>query len=109
MAAAINQRIAQQLQALDSAQAFALLEQHDVPAAPVVEPAAVSELPQFAQRGEFDTGAAITLVRYPVPMAGMHSGSLGPAPELDKCQDLRPWRRSFARASLSSSGSSTRS
>lgn len=86
VAAAINQRIAQQLQALDSAQAFTLLEQHDVPAAPVVEPAAVSELPQFAQRGKFDAGAAMTLVRYPVPMAGMHSGSLGPAPELDNAR-----------------------
>lgn len=82
VAAAINQRLAQQLQTMDSAEAFALLERHDVPAAPVVEPAAVAALSQFAQRDKFDTTAATPLVRYPVPMAGVRSDTLGPVPAL---------------------------
>lgn len=82
VAAAINQRLTEQLQTMDSAQAFALLARHDVPAAPVVEPAAVAALPQFAQRGKFEAGAGVQLVRYPVPMAGVRPGALGPAPAL---------------------------
>ena len=43
----------------------------DVPVAPVVEPAQLAALPQFAERGKFEPGAAMPLVRYPVPMAGV--------------------------------------
>lgn len=86
VAQAINQRIAEQLQTMDSAQAFELLARHDVPAAPMVEPAAVAALPQFAQRGKFDAGGSTPLVRYPVPMAGVHPGALGSAPALDSAR-----------------------
>ena len=54
--------------------------------APVVEPAALAALPQFAQRGKFEGDAALALARYPVPMAGVAPGGLGGAPRLDSAR-----------------------
>lgn len=85
-AAAINGRIAAVLADRDADEAFALLRQHDVPAAPVVPPSGVAGVPQFAQRGKFELGEALPLARYPVPLAGVVQGSLGGAPELDSAR-----------------------
>ncbi|MCU4119119.1 CaiB/BaiF CoA transferase family protein [Variovorax sp. N23] len=85
-ALAINARIAQALGAMDAEAAFALLQQHDVPVAPVVEPAALTALPQFAQRGKFDGDAPLALARYPVPMAGVAAEGPGAAPPLDSAR-----------------------
>ena len=85
-APAINARLAEALAALDADDAFALLQRHDVPVAPVVEPAALAALPQFAQRGKFEGDAALALARYPVPMAGVAPGGLGGAPRLDSAR-----------------------
>ncbi len=82
-AAAINARIAELVADLDADAVFELLRRHDVPAAPMVEPAQLASLPQFAERGKFEAGAALPLVRYPVPMRGVAAGRLGPAPALD--------------------------
>ena len=61
---------------------FDLLSRHDVPVAPVVEPARLAALPQFATRDKFDAGDNLPLVRFPVPLAGMSEGVLGPVPAL---------------------------
>jgi len=87
VAAAINRRLAEVLEGIDADQAFERLRQHDVPAAPVVEPAQVAALAQFAERGKFEAGAAMPLARYPVPMAGVMPGRLGPAPALDSMRN----------------------
>jgi len=86
VAPAINARLAEALAALDADDAFALLQRHDVPVAPVVEPAALAALPQFAQRGKFEGDAALALARYPVPMAGVTPGGLGGAPRLESAR-----------------------
>lgn len=82
-AAAINARIGEALAGLDADAAFALLRRHDVPVAPVVAPADLAALPQFAERGKFDGGEPLALVRYPVPLVGMAPDGLGPAPALN--------------------------
>ena len=61
---------------------FDLLSRHDVPVAPVVEPARLAALPQFATRDKFEAGDHMPLVRFPVPLAGMSEGVLGPVPAL---------------------------
>lgn len=86
VAAAINQRLALQLAALDSASAFERLARHDVPVAPVVAPAALARLAQFSAREKFEAGHQLPLARYPVPMAGVRPGALAPAPELDSAR-----------------------
>lgn len=85
-AAAINARIAELLAAMDADAAFALLQRHDVPAAPVVEPAALSALAQFAERGKFERHGTLALVRFPVPVAGVAAGALAGAPGLDSAR-----------------------
>jgi len=82
-AAAINARIAEALAGLDADEAFTVLQRHDVPVAPVVAPAELAALPQFATREKFEAGGPLPLVRYPVPLAGMAPGQLGPAPVLN--------------------------
>lgn len=81
-AQAINQRIADTVQDQDADALFDLLSRHDVPVAPVVEPARLAALPQFATRDKFDAGDHMPLVRFPVPLAGMSDGVLGPVPAL---------------------------
>lgn len=82
-AKAINLRLAQALEPLDAHVAFELLQRHDVPVAPVVEPAQLGALPQFAQRDRFDTQRTdMPLVRYPVPLAGMAEVVPGVTPAL---------------------------
>lgn len=85
-AQAINQRIAEVVKDRDADQVFELLRQHDVPVAPVVEPAQLAALPQFAARAKFETGDNMPLVRFPVPIAGMSEGMLGPVPALGSAQ-----------------------
>jgi CoA:oxalate CoA-transferase len=87
VAGAINVRIAQVLASKDADEVFALLQQHDVPVAPVIEPSRVAALPQFAQRDKFETGGALPVARYPVPMAGVVPGRLGGAPKLDSARN----------------------
>lgn len=84
---AINARVGQALANLDSEAAFALLKRHDVPVAPVVLPGELAGLPQFAERGKFERGDVLPLVRYPVPLAGVNEGALGPAPSLDSARN----------------------
>ena len=81
-AQAINQRIADPVQDQDADALFELLSRHDVPVAPVVEPARLAALPQFATRDKFEAGDHMPLVRFPVPLAGMSEGVLGPVPAL---------------------------
>lgn len=83
VAAEINARIAEAVAGMEADAVFDLLQRHDVPAAPVVEPAQLASLPQFAQREKFEAGAVLPLARYPVPMAGVVAGRLGAAPALD--------------------------
>lgn len=85
-AAAINARIATALAELDADAAFALLQHHDVPAAPVMAPGGLATLAQFAERGKFEAGDTLPLVRFPVPMDGVRPGQLGPAPALDSAR-----------------------
>lgn len=86
VAAEINERIARALAGLDADAAFALLQRHDVPTAPVVLPGELAALPQFCERDKFEDGATLPLVRYPVPLAGVVPGALGPAPALDNAR-----------------------
>lgn len=86
VAGAINARIAELLAASDADEVFALLQRHDVPAAPVVEPSRVAAVPQFAQRGKFEGGGVLPVARYPVPMTGVVPGRLGGAPALDSAR-----------------------
>ena len=81
-AQAINQRIAEAVKDRDADALFELLSRHDVPVAPVVEPARLAALPQFATRDKFEAGDHMPLVRFPVPLAGMSEGVLGPVPAL---------------------------
>jgi crotonobetainyl-CoA:carnitine CoA-transferase CaiB-like acyl-CoA transferase len=85
-AGAINARIAEVVAHSDADEVFALLQRHDVPAAPVVEPSKVAALPQFARRGKFEDGAVLPVARYPVPLAGVRAGALGGAPALDSAR-----------------------
>ena len=87
VAAAINERIAVLLEGMDADEVFELLRRHDVPVAPVVEPAKLAALQQFAERGKFEEGVTMPLVRYPVPMAGVVGGRLGAAPALDSLRN----------------------
>ena len=87
-AAAINARLATQLAEIDADAAFALLVKHDVPAAPVVAPAELAALPQFAERDKLVGAEALALVRYPVPLAGVNPDALGPAPALGSAGPL---------------------
>jgi crotonobetainyl-CoA:carnitine CoA-transferase CaiB-like acyl-CoA transferase len=82
VAEAINRRIAQVLEGMDADDAFELLHRHDVPVAPVVEPARLAALSQFVLRGKFEQGTVMPAVRYPVPMHGVVAGGLGGAPAL---------------------------
>lgn len=82
VAEAINSRIALVLEGMDADDAFELLRRHDVPVAPVVEPARLAALPQFVLRGKFEQGTVMPAVRYPVPMTGVVAGGLGVAPAL---------------------------
>lgn len=77
----INDTLARALAALDAEHARELLIKHDVPVAPVVEPAHTASLAQFAERGIFDMAARVPLARYPVSLKGMGFG-------LDPCPDL---------------------
>ncbi len=81
-AQAINQRIAEVVKDRDADALFELLRHHDVPVAPVVEPAQLVSLPQFATRAKFEAGDHMPLARFPVPLAGMTEGALGPVPAL---------------------------
>ena len=87
VAVSINRRIAELLADREADEVFALLQRHDVPAAPVVEPSHVSGLPQFAHRDKFEAGSLLPVARYPVAMAGMVPGGLGGAPALDNARD----------------------
>ncbi len=82
VADAINLRIGQAMQHLDSQAAFELLCRHDVPAAPVVPPAELRTQPHFASRGKFAPGDDLPLVRFPVPLEGMGGVDLASAPRL---------------------------
>jgi len=86
VAEAINRRIAEVLEDMDADDAFDLLRRHDVPVAPVVEPAHLAALPQFALRDKFERGAVMPTVRYPVPMSGVVAGDLAAAPALGSLQ-----------------------
>lgn len=77
----INDTLARALAALDIEHALELLIKHDVPVAPVIEPAHTASLPQFAERGIIDMDDRVPLARYPVSIAGM-------AFDLDPCPDL---------------------
>ncbi len=82
-AEAINRSIAQALMQRDAREAFDLLQRHDVPVAPVVEPARLGDSPAFARRDKFEPHRTdMPLARYPVPLAGMGLGRLGAAPAL---------------------------
>lgn len=81
-AGAINTRIQQAMERMDSHQAFELLRRHDVPCAPVVPPAELAAQPHFASRGKFAPGDHMPLVKFPVSMAGMECVELGSAPQL---------------------------
>lgn len=85
-AQAINQRIAEAVKDRDADELFDWLRRHDVPVAPVVEPAHLAALPQFATRAKFEAGDHMPLARFPVPMAGMTEGALGPVPALGSAQ-----------------------
>ncbi|OAK58012.1 alpha-methylacyl-CoA racemase [Variovorax paradoxus] len=85
-AQAINDRIAQQLAQRDSAEAFETLARNDLPVAPVVAPGALAALPQFAGRGLFNGTQALSLVRFPVPLAGVDPAALADAPALDNAR-----------------------
>ncbi len=85
-AQAINLRIAESMKCRVADEVFELLRLHDVPVAPVVEPAQLAALPQFATRKKFEAGDYLPLVRFPVPMAGMSEGTLGPVPSLGSAQ-----------------------
>ncbi|WP_445286972.1 CaiB/BaiF CoA transferase family protein [Variovorax atrisoli] len=89
-AQAINDRIAQQLAARDSAEAFETMARNDLPVAPVVPPAELAALPQFAQRGLVNGTEALSLVRFPVPLEGVDPSALGDAPGLDNARQLLP-------------------
>ncbi|BEP43899.1 CaiB/BaiF CoA transferase family protein [Variovorax sp. V15] len=87
-AQAINDRIAQQLATRDSAEVFETMARNDLPVAPVVSPADLAALPQFAQRGLLNGAEALSLVRFPVPLAGVDPSALGDAPGLDNARQL---------------------
>ncbi|HKX95392.1 MAG TPA: CoA transferase [Methylibium sp.] len=87
-AQAINDRIAQQLAGLDSAEAFETMARNDLPVAPVVAPSELAALPQFAQRGRVSGTEALSLVRFPVPLAGVDPSAIGDAPGLDNARQL---------------------
>ena len=82
VADAINLRIEQAMQLLESQEAFELLCRYDVPAAPVVHPAELSSQAHFASRGKFATGDDMPWVRFPVAMEGMGDTDLAGAPAL---------------------------
>ena len=81
-AQAINQRIADAVKDRDADDLFDYLSRHDIPAAPVVSPSNLAGLPQFATRSKFEAGDHMPLVRFPVPLAGVNDGALGPVPAL---------------------------
>lgn len=85
-AQAINERIAQQLAERDSAEAFETLARNDLPVAPVVAPGELAALPQFAQRGLINGTDPLSLVRFPVPLAGVDPATLADAPGLDNAR-----------------------
>ncbi|RYY53082.1 MAG: CoA transferase, partial [Comamonadaceae bacterium] len=87
-AQAINDRLAQQLAQHASAPAFELLARHDLPVAPVVEPAELAALPQFAGRGLMANAEPLSLVRFPVPLAGIDPAALADAPALDSARSF---------------------
>ena len=82
VANAINLRIEQVMEPMDSRDAFELLCRHDVPAAPVVHPAELSSQAHFASRGKFAAGDDMPWVRFPVAMEGMGGTELDCAPAL---------------------------
>lgn len=88
-AQAINARIGEQLASEDASEAFERLSRHDLPVAPVVAPADLAALPQFVQRGRFAGDKPLSLVRYPVDLAGMDRQSEAEAPALDNARHQR--------------------
>lgn len=82
VADAINLRIEQAMESLDSGEAFELLCRHDIPAAPVVHPAELSAQAHFASRGKLGVGDDMPWVRFPVAMEGMGGTDLAGAPPL---------------------------
>ncbi|OEZ29195.1 CaiB/BaiF CoA transferase family protein [Variovorax boronicumulans] len=89
-AQAINDRIAQQLAERDSAEAFETMARNDLPVAPVVAPGDLATLPQFAQRDLVNGTEALSLVRFPVPLAGVDPSALADAPSLNNARQLLP-------------------
>jgi len=81
-AEAINLRIAQAVERWDSQALFSLLQQHDIPAAPVVTPSQLASLPHFTSREKFVAGDVMPLVKFPVPMTGLSSVEMDGAPKL---------------------------
>ncbi len=79
---AINLRIAQAVERWDAQALFGLLQQHDIPVAPVVAPSQLSSLPHFTLREKFAAGDVMPLVKFPVPMAGLSSVEMDGAPKL---------------------------
>ncbi len=80
---AINARIGEQLAGEDAAAAFDRLSRHDLPVAPVVAPSDLADLPHFAQRGLFAQDQPLSLVRYPVALAGVDRQADAGSPALD--------------------------
>lgn len=85
-AEAINARIGEQLAAEDAPQALDRLSRHDLPVAPVVAPADLAAVPHFGQRGLFVQDQPLSLVRYPVALAGMERQADAGAPALDNAR-----------------------
>jgi CoA:oxalate CoA-transferase len=109
VAGAINARIAEVLADRDADEVFALLQRHDVPAAPVVEPSRWPRCRSSRSAASSRPATTLPVARYPVPMAGVRPGRLGGAPVARQRAELTPWRRSSERASPSCSASRTRS
>lgn len=86
----INDTLARALAVLDAEHALGLLIKHDVPVAPVVEPAHTASLAQFAERGVIDRATRGPLARYPVSLAGMAAGDLGRSPDLQHASTRPP-------------------
>lgn len=83
---AINTRIGEQLACEDAAQAFDRLSRHDLPVTPVVAPSDLVALPHFARRGLFVQDRPLSLVRYPVALAGMDRHADAGPPALDNAR-----------------------
>lgn len=90
-AAAINDRIAQELSTRRAAEVFALLAQRDIPVAPVVEPTQLGDVEQFTVRQRFDASTSagqLPLSRFPVSLDGVDAAALKKAPALNEARGL---------------------